>query len=325
VTSVVRGPRFNCAAQLWVLAAVQGALLVVIVHTRPFVVPAKTLLSAAMSALITLGMLLLAVDFSTRDAVDGSTGESWLSKAAEGVALAATVLSVPKTALAVVKVLVIVSAVYRGRRALGHNSRAPLCRNGGVDETELLAVALLASNDALGAPGQIRQQSQLLEPEPLSADGDLQLLLSDDDLPIEGVVVDLSVLADEAVAPHPQEESGVPAFDPAPAATEGNNETQQAISPDAFTVALSGGAAANDDGLCVDRAAAVRRMLDDMDEGSTAADRDRAVGSGAATATAADIRSRLAALGLRRRDRQEDAAPSVDVVDQAVAVTELLF
>jgi hypothetical protein len=174
-----------------------------------------------------------------------------------------------------------------------------LCRNGGADETELLAVALLASNDALGAPGHIRQQSQLVELEPLSADGDLQLLLSDDDLPIEGVVVDLSVLADEAAAPHPQEESGVPAFDSAPAATEGNNETQQA-----FTVALSSGPAANDDGLCVDRAAAVRRMLDDMDEGSTAADGDRAVGSGAATATAADIRSRLAALGPRRRERQ---------------------
>jgi hypothetical protein len=97
VTSVVRGPRFNCAAQLWVLAAVQGALLLVIVRTRPFIVPAKTLLSAAMSALIMLGMLLLAVDFSIRNA-EGSSSGSWLSKAAEGVALAATVLSVPKTA-----------------------------------------------------------------------------------------------------------------------------------------------------------------------------------------------------------------------------------
>jgi hypothetical protein len=339
VTSVLRGPRFNCAAQLWLLAAVQGALLVVILRTRPFVVPAKTLLSAAMSALITLGMLLLAVDFSTRDA-DGSSSGSWLSKTAEGVALAATVLSVPKTALAVVKVLATVSAVYRGRRALGVDSRVPLRRDGRVDDTELLAVALLVANDALGYQGHVQRQSQLAELESLgvmsdgarglvSVDGDLQILLSDDDLPIEGIVVDLA-FADDAAPLHQQEESDVPAFDPAPAKTEGSTETQQAISPEAFTVALSGGAAANDDGLCVDRAAAVRRMLDDMDEGPTTADTDRAGGGGAATATAADIRSRLAALGLRRRDRhthpqEEDAAPEPGVVGRTVAVDQLLF
>jgi hypothetical protein len=330
VTSVLRGVRFNCAAQLWLLAVVQGALLVAILSMRPFVVPAKTLLSAAMSALITLGMLLLAVDFSTRDA-DGSSGGG-LSKAAEAVALAATALSVPKTSLTVLKLLVNTTGSRRRRRRIEshHQVREAGSTADPGEDMDFLCAALLAPDaDTRGVQPQHGHDAVIhVRPSATTAfhhgqndpvdqlDADLQLLLSDgDDDPVGGVevfVVETGPLDAAVVAVSSAGEAASEIVSVAAAGHCGQEKL-----PD-FAILQDG----DEDDRCVDRAAAVRRVLDVLDTATPAEAAPSGTvirGGGVTAASAADIRSRLAALGLRRRDAEVGELRTAVVSESAEA------
>jgi hypothetical protein len=114
-TAVLRGARFDCAIQSWVVAVLQLLLLVILLTTRPLTVPAQSLLMCLASGLTALAMLLIAIYHSL---VSDRTLYFWngfhwelkaviigLKSAAEGLSLAATATAIPSLLLAVAAAL----------------------------------------------------------------------------------------------------------------------------------------------------------------------------------------------------------------------------
>jgi hypothetical protein len=110
-TSVLRASRFNCAAQLWLLASVQGYALVVLLARKPYTVPAKNVLSIVSAALTGAAFVCLAIDSSA------SEGHSGVKALGQSLAAIASLMSYPTLAITLGRRLLLVYWLRRASEA----------------------------------------------------------------------------------------------------------------------------------------------------------------------------------------------------------------
>jgi hypothetical protein len=92
-TAVLRAARFDCAAQLWLLALVQGCILILLLARKPHAVPAKNVLSIVSACLTGAAFVCLAVDASTSD------GHASVKALGQSLAAIASLVSYPTLAI----------------------------------------------------------------------------------------------------------------------------------------------------------------------------------------------------------------------------------
>jgi hypothetical protein len=107
-TSILRASRFDCAAQLWLLAFVQCFTLIFLLARKPYTVSAKNVLSIVSASLTGAAFVCLALDAST------SVGHASVKALGQSLAAIAALMSYPTLAITLGRRLLL---LYWYRRA----------------------------------------------------------------------------------------------------------------------------------------------------------------------------------------------------------------